>query len=252
MHSRRVSRIITPGTLIDENFMDPYANNYIMAIHLPATKSEEGTSSQEALNSGEGQQKKESLIGLAWLDLSTGNFYTQQTSLISLGSVLSRISPREIVLDKSLESAEEHNILAVLNEERYPFNYSPQGGDIQTLKDWAPMLDAKIPAETVIRFTDDEIKAGNVLLHCVRDRLQGLSMKLQPPIRHDNMQIMAIDKNSMRSLEIKQTMRDGKFAGSLLHAIRRTVTKSGARLLNEWLSKIAPFIPFTCVHSQDH
>ncbi|KAK5990371.1 MutShomolog 1-like protein [Cladobotryum mycophilum] len=34
MHDRRVSRIITPGTLIDENFMDPYANNYVMAIHI--------------------------------------------------------------------------------------------------------------------------------------------------------------------------------------------------------------------------
>ena len=250
MHSRRVSRIITPGTLIDENFMDPYANNYIMAIHLPTTKSTESLSSQEALNSGEIQQKKESHIGLAWLDLSTGNFYTQQTTLISLGSVLSRVSPREIVLDKSFESAEGHNILSVLDEERYPFTYSPQGEDIQTLKDWAPMLDAKIPAETVIRFSGDEIKAGNILLHYVRDRLQGLSMKLQPPIRHDNMQIMAIDKNSMRSLEIKQTMRDGKFAGSLLHAIRRTVTKSGARLLNEWLSKNAPSsIPFACVYS---
>lgn len=238
MHSRRVSRIITPGTLIDENFMDPYANNYIMAIHLPATKSglEGSTSSQEALNSGEDQQKKESLAGLAWLDLSTGNFYTQQTNLVSLGSVLSRVSPREIVLDKSLESEEGHDIMSILNEERYPFTYSPQGEDIQTVKDWAPMLDAKIPAETVVRFTDDEIKAGNILLHYVRDRLQGLSMKLQPPVRHDNMQIMAIDKNSMRSLEIKQTMRDGNFAGSLLHAIRRTVTKSGARLLNEWLS----------------
>ncbi|KAK3953101.1 muts domain V-domain-containing protein [Pseudoneurospora amorphoporcata] len=248
MHNRRVSRIITPGTLIDENFMDPYANNYIMAMHLPTAKSDEGPSSQEALNSGEDQQNKESLIGLAWLDLSTGNFYTQQTSLVSLGSVLSRVSPREIVLDKALESAEGDNILSVLNEERYPLTYSPLGEDIQTLKDWAPMLDAKIPVETVLRFTDDEIKAGNVLLHYVRDRLQGLSMKLQPPIRHDNMEIMAIDKNSMRSLEIKQTIRDGRFAGSLLHAIRRTVTKSGARLLNEWLS--APSTSLTVINAR--
>ncbi|EAQ92742.1 hypothetical protein CHGG_00977 [Chaetomium globosum CBS 148.51] len=35
MHTRKVTRIVTPGTLIDENFMDPYANNYVMAIHLP-------------------------------------------------------------------------------------------------------------------------------------------------------------------------------------------------------------------------
>ncbi|EAA28946.3 hypothetical protein GE21DRAFT_1602 [Neurospora crassa] len=247
MHNRRVTRIVTPGTLIDENFMDPYANNYIMAIHLPSDSLEGSSSFQEALNTGTGQ-KKESLVGLAWLDLSTGNFYTQQTSLIALGSVLLRVSPREIVLDKSLESAEGHDILSVLNEERYPVTYSPQSENIQTLKDWAPMLDAKIPTETVIRFTDDEIKAGNVLLHYVTDRLQGLSMKLQPPIRHDNMQIMTIDKNSMRSLEIKKTMREGFFAGSLLHAIRRTVTKSGARLLNEWLS--APSTSLSVINSR--
>ncbi|EGO52306.1 hypothetical protein NEUTE1DRAFT_71749 [Neurospora tetrasperma FGSC 2508] len=183
MHNRRVTRIVTPGTLIDENFMDPYANNYIMAIHLPSNSLEGSSSFQEALNS-ETEQKKESLVG----------------------------------------------------------------ENIQTLKDWAPMLDAKIPTETVIRFTDDEIKAGNVLLHYVTDRLQGLSMKLQPPIRHDNMQIMTIDKNSMRSLEIKKTMREGFFAGSLLHAIRRTVTKSGARLLNEWLS--APSTSLSVINSR--
>ena len=44
MHDRKVTRIITPGTLIDENFIDPYANNYVMAIHLdsPAQKEGEG------------------------------------------------------------------------------------------------------------------------------------------------------------------------------------------------------------------
>ncbi|EGZ77125.1 hypothetical protein NEUTE2DRAFT_99616 [Neurospora tetrasperma FGSC 2509] len=183
MHNRRVTRIVTPGTLIDENFMDPYANNYIMAIHMPSSSLEGSSSFQEALNSETGQ-RKESLVG----------------------------------------------------------------ENIQTLKDWAPMLDAKIPTETVIRFTDDEIKAGNVLLHYVTDRLQGLSMKLQPPIRHDNMQIMTIDKNSMRSLEIKKTMREGFFTGSLLHAIRRTVTKSGARLLNEWLS--APSTSLSVINSR--
>jgi DNA mismatch repair ATPase MutS len=99
------------------------------------------------------------------------------------------------------------------------------------------MLESEIPAETRNAFSQDEVEAGSLLLHYVKDRLQGLSMKLQPPLRHQDMQVLTIDRNTMRSLEIKQTIRDGAFRGSLLHAIRRTATKSGARLLNEWLGK---------------
>lgn len=183
-------------------------------------------------------------IGLAWLDLSTGYFFTQRTSLASLGSVLSRVSPREIVLDKALESDQDNALLSLLQEERYLVSYSPQG-ELRQLSDWAPMLESDIPAQTIDEFSDDEVQAGSLLLHYVGDRLQGLKMKLQPPRRHESMHIMSIDKNSMRSLEIKQTIRDGAFRGSLLHAIRRTVTKSGARLLNEWLSTISLTRPWT-------
>ncbi len=262
MHNRRVTRIVTPGTLIDENFIDPYANNYVMAVHLPAPESaskpgfeletetepdgeplsdalptrQEGHS---AVETSDAPNNAPTSIGLAWLDLSTGYFFTQPTTLASLGSVLSRVSPREIVLDKALESAQDHALQAVLHEERYAVTYSPHGDDLRGLADWAPMLESEIPAQNVDKFTAVEVGAGSLLLHYVRDRLQGLSMKLQPPLRHENMDIMSIDKNSMRSLEIKQTIRDAAFRGSLLHAIRRTVTKSGARLLNEWLSTIS-------------
>jgi DNA mismatch repair ATPase MutS len=239
MHNRRVTRIVTPGTLIDENFMDPYANNYVMAIHLPDKAPSDDVSCQEDLPPAETPESASDAptsVGLAWLDLSTGYFFTQPTTLASLGSVLSRVSPREIVLDKALESDENNTLLSVLQEERYLVSYAPQGG-LRQLSDWAPMLESEIPAQTVDKFTETEVQAGNLLLHYVGDRLQGLSMKLQPPLRHESMHIMNIDKSSMRSLEIKQTIRDGVFRGSLLYAIRRTVTKSGARLLNEWLSR---------------
>lgn len=239
LHSRRVTRIVTPGTLIDEHFMDPYANNYVMAIHLPEEPPSDDVRRQAGQLTTETPDPAgaPARIGLAWLDLSTGCFLTQPTTLASLGSVLSRVSPREIVLDKALESDENHALLSVLQEERYLVSYAAQG-ELRQLSDWAPMLEAEIPAKTVEKFTKSEVQAGSLLLHYVGDRLQGLSMKLQPPLRHENMHIMSIDKNSMRSLEIKQTIRDGLFRGSLLHAIRRTVTKSGARLLNEWLSRM--------------
>ncbi|KAK4239808.1 hypothetical protein C8A03DRAFT_13812 [Achaetomium macrosporum] len=238
MHNRRVTRIITPGTLIDENFMDSYANNYVMAIHLPERAVSDDVGCQEVqrnISTPDSANDASSRAGLAWLDLSTGYFFTQPTTLASLGSALSRVSPREIVLDKALESDQDHVLRPILQEERYLVTYSLRG-ELRQLSDWAPMLESEIPAQAVGEFTESEVQAGSLLLHYVRGRLQGLNMKLQPPVRQDSMQIMNIDRHSMRSLEIKQTIRDGAFRGSLLHAIRRTVTKSGARLLNEWLS----------------
>ncbi|KAK7745289.1 MutS protein 1 [Cytospora paraplurivora] len=243
LHDRRVARIITPGTLIDEQFMDPYANNYVMAIHLPGDAEPvapppQGSSSAGAdLNTGspDAPAGASVTIGLAWLDLSTGHFFTQATTLSSLGSMLSRICPREVVLDEDFESRTGHDIFSILAEERHLVTYAPQG-ELTGIPDWTPMLESELSPQDAAAFTDNEVKAGSLLLHYVKDRLQGVSMKLQPPLRHETMQVMNIDKNGMRSLEIKQTIRDGLFRGSLLHAIRRTVTKSGARLLNEWLS----------------
>lgn len=259
MHDRRVARIITPGTLIDEQFMDPYASNYVMAIHLPAggesqEQNEHRDLDQASLDSNESPvvvppnhagiratspdaptAEASVPIGLAWLDLSTGHFFTQDTTLASLGSILSRVSPREVVLDEDLQSCAGHEIFSILAEERYLITYSPRG-HMAAVSDWTPMLESEIPSYTLEAFTEQEVQAGGLLLHYVKDRLRGIDMKLQPPQRHETMQVMNIDKNSMRALEIKQTIRDGAFRGSLLHAIRRTVTKSGARLLNEWLS----------------
>ncbi|GKT42185.1 protein MutS 1 [Colletotrichum spaethianum] len=258
MHDRRVARIITPGTLIDENFMDPYVNNYVLAVHATSTQPGgrvDGAVAASAVAAEEGGVPGSSHsaagrdvtpvtgdpvvppqpLGLAWLDLSTGQFYTQTTDLSALSSILSRICPREVVLESEIQAQADHGLLSILAEDRHLVTYS-SFGEIRHLSDWAPMLESDIPQATRDAFTEGEVMAGSLLLHYVKEQLLGLSMKLQPPMRHENMQIMSIDKNSMRSLEIKQTIRDGNFRGSLLHAIRRTVTKSGARLLNDWLS----------------
>jgi DNA mismatch repair ATPase MutS len=225
LHDRRVARIITPGTLIDENFMDPYANNYVMAVHVSPPQAEEAQGLRAP-----GVER----LGLAWLDLSTGQFFTQEASITSFASTLSRVSPKEVVLDQELQAGGRHQIVDLLGEERHVVTYAPLGS-FQGTADWQSMLESEIPAQTLGNFTESEVKAGSFLLTYVKDRLQGLSMKLQPPQRQETVQVMNIDKSTMRSLEIRQTIRDSTFRGSLLHAIRRTSTRSGARLLNEWL-----------------
>ncbi|TVY54969.1 MutS-like protein, partial [Lachnellula cervina] len=233
MNDRKVTRIITPGTLIDENFMDPFTNNYVLAIHA-GNLSQELSQDQEMENDPPiSTQPFDMPVGLAWLDLSTGHFFTQFTTLSSLPSFLSRIGPREIVLDEDLQASKDHGIYTVLAEDRHLITYS-NPSEVKSIKDWSPMLESPISTRIANDFTREEEAAGSTLLQYVGERLQGSNMKLQPPTRQLDM--MAIDKNTMRALEIKRTMRDDLTTGSLLHVIRRTVTKGGARLLDTWLS----------------
>ena len=256
MHDRRGARVITPGTLIDENFMDPYANNYVMAIHVdysgqegedhrgtrakpssvPASTSRPVLDSSLEVAAVSPSSRPAPALGLAWLDLSTGHFCTQAADLAALPSILSRVGPREVVLDESLQTCRDQHLFTTLAEDRYLVSYAPAVDRSLELEEWTPMLESEIPPDVRRAFTQNEVAAGSLLLSYVRDRLQGENMKLQPPLRHENMHIMSMDKNTVRALEIKQTIRDSHFRGSLLHAIRRTVTKSGARLLSEWLS----------------
>lgn len=225
LHDRKVSRIVTPGTLIDENFIDPLANNYVLAIH-----SDRSTTPVNANDAGKS-------IGLAWLDLSTGHFYTQSTTLALLSTVVSRIGPREIVLEQGLEASKVGNLLSVLGEDRHVITYCLMTEN-KPIASWGPMLEDEVSTAAAADFAPEEIRAGGLLLEYVGTRLQGLSLKLQPPVRFRSLEVMSIDKNSLRSLEIRENYRDGSSTGSLLHALRRTVTKSGSRLLKEWLGML--------------
>jgi len=227
MHDRKVTRIITPGTLIDENFMDPFTNNYVLAVHVEDQLNSSPKSEPEAASAS-------MIIGLAWLDLSTGHFFTQSTTLSALPAFLARTGPREIVLDARIQANKEHSIFGILQEDNYLISFV-DGSEVRPIFEWSTMLESPIPARSMDAFTAEEVAAGSALLDYVDTRLQGSNIKLQPPTRQSF--VMGIDKNTMRALEIRKTIRDDNFRGSLLHTIRRTNTKGGARLLDSWLSK---------------
>lgn len=227
LHDRKVARIVTPGTLIDENFIDPFTNNYVLAIQQGRSISQVGPG-----DAGD-------LIGLAWLDLSTGNFYTQSTTLGLISGAISRIGPREIVLKKDQGAWVSDGLMAVLGDDRHLITYCSVG-ERKPMASWGLMLESRMPTHIEADFASEEIDAGSLLLEYVGTRLQGTSLKLQPPIQYRSQEIMAIDRNSLRGLEIMENYRDGTYAGSLLHALRKTVTKSGSRLLKEWLGMSPP------------
>ena len=243
MFDRKITRIITPGTLIDEKFMDPYENNFLLALHPNGQNDPLQSPAKEVpvelLNGTTNPLHLSQSVGLAWLDLSTGDFFTQNINIGTLPSAIARIGAREIVLRKDLNQTIQHDILSLLRQERHLVTYHSSHFQDLSVSSWAPMLERPVPATNESKFTAEEISAGGLLLAYVSEKLQGLGIKLQPPVRRFDTETMGIDRNSMRGLEVLETSRDGVGGGkgSLLHTVRRTVTKSGTRLLKNWIGK---------------
>jgi DNA mismatch repair ATPase MutS len=243
MYDRKVTRIVTAGTLIDENFMDPFEDNYLLGVHI-----EDLTAAQLKEGQAPDHDARMTKVGLSWVDLSSGDFYTQSSDLSSLSSIVARIGPREIVLDASFEELGSSTLERLLGDSGNSLHFqipSPAGTSMDS---WKDLLESPVSKKEQTEFTPSEVAAGSLILEYVRGRLLDTSIKLQPPVRRSAQEYMVIDKQSLRGLEIRQTLKDGLTQGSLLQTIRRTVTKSGARLLNQRL--VSPSLSLSVINNR--
>ena len=218
---RRVVRILTPGTLIDESFLNPFENNYLLAVSTLPGSSEDD-------------------VGLAWIDVSTGEFFTHTTQLAALKDYLVRIDPQEVVVDKSLEALQGSPLLDILKECNNFVSYatrpapgengytvSPDAGD-NIVEDLQTSSNQSV-------FTSVESTAIELLTDYLRKHLLEHSPSLLQPTRESALKRMQIDAHTLKALEIKEGIREGGTTGSLMSAVKRTVTSSGTRLLARWL-----------------
>ena len=245
---RRVSRIITPGTLIDESFLNPLENNYLVSISLS-------------------QNDVESPVGLAWIDVSTGEFFSESCTLESLQDELARLAPREIVLDSVFKTLRNHPIFTSLSEESncliaYTSSTriaNPDNGEnattaplsIKSLDEDGPTeLDSNVK-EYIAKLMDhvdyaeslapEEASAINLLtIYLEKTMLEHMPL-LTSPLREGVEERMHIDAHTIKGLEIRETVYDGGTKGSLLSVLKRTVTNGGTRLLARWLCKFLSF-----------
>lgn len=208
---RAVSRVVTPGTLTEDSLLDARENNYLVAV------SEVG---------GE--------LGLAWVEMSTGEFLTEHTSVQNLGVVVERVRPKEILVPEQLLQRE------VLTD---------------FFKDWAPQLtsqpDSRFNSENAsIRlkkfygvksldgfgnFTRPEISAAGAVLDYVTLTQVGELPRLERLSQVASGSIMEIDVATRRNLELARSL-SGDREGSLLSVIDNTLTGAGARLLSRYLA----------------
>ncbi|MCF3627836.1 DNA mismatch repair protein MutS [Thalassospiraceae bacterium LMO-SO8] len=208
---RAVQRIVTPGTITEDTLLDARSHNYLCAV--AAAQSD---------------------LGLAWIDMSTGDFLTQPVSTASLGAALARIDAGELLCpDRLLENPDLFETFADWKDRLTPLpsaRFDSANGD-KRLKD----LFHVGTLAGFGNFSRAELAAAGALVDYVELTQKGKVPRLAPPRQLSAGAVMGIDAATRRNLELTRTMT-GERRGSLLDVIDRTLTGAGARLLAARLS----------------
>jgi DNA mismatch repair protein MutS len=218
---REVTRVVTPGTLTEDDLLDPRRSNHLVAV-CPGGSSAAGRAA----------------VGMAWVELSTGQFQAADVPWQRLGDELGRLAPSEILFPEG----DPGRLADRLREASPETSLSPR-------PDWTfdsatarAALFHHFSISTLAGFGFDDqqpclVAAGALLLYLQETLKASLGhLARLRPFRQDR--FLFLDEVTRRSLELTRTLRDGERTGSLLSYLDRTVTPMGARLLQEWF--VAP------------
>ncbi len=229
---REVTRVVTPGTVLEEGMLTARKNNFLVAI-VPSG----------SLTSGADQAIKH--WGLAYADVSTGEFLTTQLdSPEQLSQELMRLSPSEILLP-----VDAPDFVGLLRPGegagRLP-DYLPRNF-CYTLRSQSPFAMTQARQRLLATFGVHSlegygcehlplaVRAAGGLLEYLADTQKQTQLPLQPLSTYTVSAYLVLDPQTRRNLELTQTVRDGTFHGSLLWALDRTRTAMGGRALRRWL-----------------
>ena len=211
---REVVRVYTPGTLIESDLLAAGEPSFL-----------------GALTAGPGG------AGLAWLDVSTGEFRAMELTgewEEPLRDELIRIEPRELLIPD-------------VHAERIRTCLAPLAPPLTTVSNDTfqpasarPLLLEQFHVASLAGFGCNDkplaIGAAGALLHYVRHTQPGLPLSHIVRLRtHAETQVMTLDRATQRNLDLVRRSFDGRPEGSLLHALDRTLTPMGARMLRDWL-----------------
>ena len=212
---REIIRVITPGTQTEETALEEGKNNYLSAIY-PG-------------NSG---------IGLATVDISTGELYSLSVSdSKDLLDEISRFSPKEILCpigfleDKELSSALDSRFsLSITEKEKDYF------GKEEADKILSSHFSSSIPG-LGLEHAPLERRALGACLRYLYDTQKNILSHIRHIERFHREDYMLLDLSTQRNLELWETLRDKKKRGSLLWVLDKTHTAMGSRMLRHFLER---------------
>lgn len=249
---RKVTRVVTPGTLVSESWVSGQESRYLLALAVGA-RAKKGDSGLP--------------LYMAYADVSTGEFFTKDTTVSDIEDELTRISPKEIVLPSEYKDAWQHvseavdlgadegdllNLLRVLGVH---VSFATAGEEDASASRRSPVkptsaLTLERRAITLLR---------RHLEYALRDSMPAIPTQPEDFNRESEQLQMHIDAPTLQALEIRHALRPGglipistvpthlrsplSVRGTLLSVISRTVTDSGQRLLRRTLSAPSTSLP---------
>ena len=204
---RGITELVTPGVSINDNILNYKENNFLAAVHF-------GKAS----------------CGVAFLDISTGEFLTAEGPFDYIDKLLNNFGPKEILFERGKRLMFEGNF----GSKFFTFE----------LDDWVftettarEKLLKHFETKNLNGFGVEHLKNGIIASGAI---LQYLTMTQHTQIGHitslariEEDKYVRLDKFTVRSLELIGSMNDG--GSSLLNVIDRTISPMGARLLKRWI-----------------
>jgi DNA mismatch repair protein MutS len=205
---RGITELVTPGVSLNDNVLDHKENNFLACIHLD-----------------------QGAAGIAFLDISTGEFLTAEGNYDYIDKLLSSFSPKEILFEKGKQKIFfEH-----FGDKYYTYKLDDW---IFTEESAYDRLLKQFETTSLKGFGVSNLKLGIIAAGAI---LQYLEITQHHKIRHisslsriDEDHYVWLDKFTMRNLELFQSINEG--AKTLLEILDKTVSPMGSRLLKRWIA----------------
>jgi DNA mismatch repair protein MutS len=239
---REISQIVTPGTIVDPSLLDPTKSNFLAAACPVEVVTKKKKSSPA---------EKFTTFGLAWADISTGQFFATLVSRKGLIDLVERLNITEVLLPETPVVSEEFTELKSEMADRAMVTVRPR---------WAFGLDA---SETLLHkqfnvatldgfglteFGPATIAAAGAVVEYLNETQKAVLEHIDSIRPFRQSECVEIDSATWRSLEITQTIRGCVRDGSLLGVIDRCKTPMGSRLLGQWFT--TPLIELDQIRSR--
>ncbi len=242
---REITRLVSPGTLTDDGLLDPREANYLASVFLAPTKGASQAKQDRNAPVSTRSTDPNTLIGIAWAELSSGRFESGTFPLSRLDDELARIGPAEVIYRED-DARFTPDTTAPWSWTRRPaWSFAEEPG--------RQLLCRQFAVHNLEGFgfaADDSpaiCAAGAVLTYLNETQPSGLD-HFRSITAHQQTPVLQIDASTRRSLEITRTIRTNSREGSLLDVIDRTSTPMGSRLLADWIA--APLIDIEEINSR--
>ncbi|MDL2289578.1 DNA mismatch repair protein MutS [Clostridia bacterium OttesenSCG-928-F22] len=208
---RQVTRVITPGTVIEPSMLDDKKNNYIASLCMG-----------------------EDSVGVAFCDISTGEFQSGEVdySWQAIMEEISRIQPTEIIMDDNL-SLSADDFKQLFTDKSYMVNrYQSQAFEHKhATKELLRHFHVRSLETLGMDGYSSAVRAAGALLTYFQHTQKVPMQHINKFVHFTRKNYMVIDHTTRRNLELTQSLRDNQRKGTLLQLLDKTVTSMGARLL---------------------